>query len=52
MVDILSGEAFTFLQAIKSPHKAGVLSAVIIVIQLCLLQLDPSSVTYFIIIIS
>jgi len=43
----------TFFQAIKSPHKAGVLSAVIIIIELFyLLQLDPSSVTYFIIIIS
>jgi hypothetical protein len=42
---------FGVFQAIKSPHKAGVLSAIIIVIELSL-QLDPSSVTYFIIIIS
>jgi len=42
---------FVFFWAIKSPHKAGVLSAVIIIIELSL-QLDPSSITYFIIIIS
>jgi len=42
---------FVFFWTIKSPHKAGVLSAVIIVIELSL-QLDPSSITYFIIIIS
>jgi hypothetical protein len=34
-----------FLQAIKSPRKAGVLSAVIIVIELWFVQLDSSSVT-------
>ncbi|MGZ8157829.1 MAG: hypothetical protein ACXWT1_09725 [Methylobacter sp.] len=46
------GVRTAFFQAIKSPHEAGVLSAVIIVIELWFVQLDPSSVTYFIIIIS